>query len=199
MYLSRLVPNLRHKQVRTDVANPYEMHRTLDKAVSEALAAGEERLLWRLDVRRDGNLRHLLVQTLTEPDWSVLEDGYLQTEAESKAVDVDRLASGRMHFRLRANPTVKRDGKRHALKAQEERRAWLERKAEHGGFHVCTVLLSGEERVRARKHENLLTLVAVTFDGSLEVREPEAFARTLESGIGSGKGFGMGMLSVAPV
>ena len=41
--------------------------------------------------------------------------------------------------------------------------------------------------------------VAVRFEGVLEVTDPTAFCKTVENGIGSGKGFGFGLLSVAPL
>jgi CRISPR system Cascade subunit CasE len=38
----------------------------------------------------------------------------------------------------------------------------------------------------------------VLFDGRLQVTDAEVFRRTLTQGIGSGKAFGFGLLSVAP-
>ena len=37
------------------------------------------------------------------------------------------------------------------------------------------------------------------FDGVLEVNDPDIFIKSIESGIGSAKGFGFGLLSIAPV
>ena len=42
-----------------------------------------------------------------------------------------------------------------------------------------------------------LTHVAVRFDGLLEVTDPVKFLETLRAGIGSAKGFGFGLLSLA--
>jgi len=39
----------------------------------------------------------------------------------------------------------------------------------------------------------------VRFDGTLEVTEPEIFLETVRQGIGSGKGLGFGLLSLAPL
>jgi hypothetical protein len=78
MWVSKLVLNPASKAARRDLANPYEMHRTLSKAVSEALKEGRERLLWRLEPTRGLEPPVVLVQTLTEPDWSVLEEGYAE-------------------------------------------------------------------------------------------------------------------------
>ncbi len=199
MFLSRLEPNPRHHAARRDLANPYEMHRTLDRAVSEALANDSERVLWRVDHNRDGHMRHLLVQTRSRPDWGFLPDGYLTAPAQSKEVQHELSPGCRFRFRLRANPTIKREGKRHALYDPQQRLEWLERKASQGGFRIRSVMLSGEERIRARKAGKPITLFAATFDGTLEVIDANVFRAVLELGIGSAKGFGMGLLSVAPL
>jgi len=105
-------------------------------------------------------------------------------------------------FRLRANPTVKRDGKRRGLVQEEDQRAWLERKAADGGFRVLSARITREGAVRGKvrrgdeKH-NLL-LLAVRFDGLLQVADPERLVATVRRGVGSGKGFGFGLLSLAP-
>jgi len=45
----------------------------------------------------------------------------------------------------------------------------------------------------------LLTFAAVIFEGVLRVEDSQAFREALERGIGPGKAFGFGLLSVAPV
>lgn len=52
MWISKLVLDLRSRSARRDLANPYEMHRTLSRAVSRALEEGKERLLWRVEPTR---------------------------------------------------------------------------------------------------------------------------------------------------
>ena len=42
-----------------------------------------------------------------------------------------------------------------------------------------------------------VTLQSVQFDGTLTVTDAEAFLNALEGGVGSGKGFGLGLMSVA--
>ena len=41
-------------------------------------------------------------------------------------------------------------------------------------------------------------LRSVLFEGLLQVTDPDAFRQTLIRGIGSGKSFGFGLLSIAP-
>ncbi|MEH0576837.1 type I-E CRISPR-associated protein Cas6/Cse3/CasE [Streptomyces sp. B21-108] len=49
------------------------------------------------------------------------------------------------------------------------------------------------------KKSRPVTLVAVTFDGRLEVTDPEALRRTLTQGIGRAKAYGCGLITLAPL
>ena len=113
-------------------------------------------------------------------------------------------------FRLRANPAMRimydkegqriKKGKRIGLGKEQEQRAWLMRKGEKGGFGVlrCQVRQLGLIRAARRAPKSRIQLLAVQFDGLLQVRNPQLMAATLASGIGSAKGMGFGLLSVAP-
>lgn len=126
-------------------------------------------------------------------------------------------------FRLRANPTRRIGannaeqgeqwrGKRVELRREDEQLDWLARKGAVGGFrllHVSTqpavraVQAANLEKVRGRKpaRDNAdamqLRFGAVLFSGQLEITDRDAFVATLEHGIGSGKAFGFGLLSIA--
>ena len=47
-----------------------------------------------------------------------------------------------------------------------------------------------------KKHET--HFLAVQFDGVLQVTDPDKLVAAVETGIGSAKGFGFGLLSLAP-
>ncbi|KHG64331.1 CRISPR-associated protein Cse3 [Thermus sp. 2.9] len=210
MWISKLVLDPRSKAARRDLANPYEMHRTLSRAVSQALQAGRERLLWRLEPTRTHERPVVLVQTLTEPDWSVLEEGYAEIFPPKPFSPVFRPGQS-LRFRLRANPSkrVAGSGKRVALKTYGEKVAWLQRRLAEGGFR----LVEGEEgfsvrilqdtflevpRRKGRGERGKMQIQAVLFEGRLEVVDPEQARGTLERGIGPGKALGLGLLSLAP-
>lgn len=202
MYLSRLLLNPRCRQVRRELAEPYEMHRTLLRAFPENMAAGGERVLFRVDTERETGVPTVLVQSLTPPDWSGLTAGrdYYLRPVETKEFDPAFRAGQRLYFRLRANPTVKREGKRWGLYREEEQRSWLVRKGQQGGFEAEGVVVIPENKVTGRKttdgarHE--MVHHSVRFDGVLRVSDPERFVQTLGAGVGSGKGLGFGMMSV---
>ena len=193
MFLSKLQPNLRNNGARRDLANPYEMHRTLARAVQTE----EDRLLWRVE---EAERPTLLVQTLSEPDWTFLESSYLRCPPNTKPVHLTFSEGQTLRFRLRANPTLRRagTGKRQALYDIGEQHGWLKRKGEASGFHVLGAMAHRQERLQAKRQDKTVTLFAVTFDGDLQVVNPERFRAALGTGIGSAKGFGMGLLSLAP-
>lgn len=208
MYLSRLILNPRSRQVQSEINNPYEMHRTVMNAFP---ADGPGRVLFRLEsLARPGHLI-LLVQSEDEPDWSWLADksGYLQAVPEDnpacKRYRPTFAPGQRLYFRLRANPTVKRkfegekNSKRVGLYREEEQIEWLQRKAERGGFGVLTAMPYDEGmstgQIRHKGHR--LKLLSVRFEGLLQVIDPDQFLETIRQGIGSGKGLGFGLLSIA--
>ncbi len=202
MYLSKLTLNPRSKWVRQDLRDPYQMHRTVMRGFPGAVDGGPGRVLFRVDLPREAGLPIVLIQSEKEPDWTTLEQGYLARPAECKPF-LPHLAAGQeLRFRLRANPTVKRDGKRKAVNGQDQRLAWLRRKAEAGGFELGWVVDVDEGLLRGRTgnapDDHQLQLASVRFEGVLRVAEPERMIAALRAGIGSGKGLGFGLLSIAP-
>jgi len=213
MYLSRLILNPRNRRVQKEVAAPYQMHRSLMRAFPDNLKEGDERVLFRLETARTGALT-LLVQSLTLPDWSWLAEpdarGYLLPVDEPnpavKSFDLNLAISQVLAFRLRANPTVKRrfdeeTHKRVGLYREDEQIEWLRRKGEQGGFRVLSARTSGNDIIRGRIRRNDQThkvnLLAVQFDGLLQVTDPDRLRETVRQGVGSGKGLGFGLLSLA--
>lgn len=207
MYLSRLILNPRSRQVRREMADVYQMHRTIMHAFPEKLP-DTERVLFRLEQNQRDGLPLLLVQSQTQPDWNWLtisEKDYLCTYAgQNPAVKLInyRLKKGQnLRFRLRANPTVKRSGKRIGLVKEEEQLVWLMRKAALSGFEVKEAQVmrladfSGDIHRFEKTHT--LKLLVVDIEGVLTILDLENFYQTLENGIGTGKGLGVGLLSIA--
>jgi CRISPR system Cascade subunit CasE len=215
MHLSRLILNPRNRRVQREVANPYQMHRSIMRAFPDELQPGDERVLFRLEAHLRSGTLTLLVQSWNLPDWSWLAEpgarGYLRPVGEPnpavKSFDLN-LSPGRvLAFRLRANPTVKRkfdsgDHKRVGLYREEEQIDWLKRKAKQGGFRVLSVRTSNQSdmrgRIRRDEAVHKLRLLAVQFDGLLQATDPDQLQKTIRQGIGSGKGLGFGLLSLAP-
>ena len=211
MYLSRLILNPLSRQVQQEIANPYQMHRTILHAFPQDLRANGERVLFRVDaLPRTGQL-HLLVQSQGKPDWTWLasRDGRRPYLAASdrpnpavKQTDLQLAAGQVLAFRLLANPTKRPGksfgpdkGKRVGLYTAEEQMAWLQRKADQSGFTVLTAVPAAAAKIADRTKG--VELLSVRFDGLLQVQQPDTVLEAVRNGIGSGKAFGFGMLSVA--
>jgi len=215
MYLSRMILNPRNRRVQKEIAAPYEMHRSLMRAFPDDLDEGAERVLFRLETHPRTAMLTLLVQSLTMPDWSWLAEpgarGYLLPVNEPnpavKPFDLNLSPGQVLAFRLHANPTVKRrfndhDHKRVGLYREEEQVEWLKRKGEQGGFRVLAArtdsqgVIGGTIRRDEATHHKL-HLLAVQFDGTLQVTDPVRLRDAVRQGLGSGKGLGFGLLSLA--
>ncbi len=204
MYLSRLTLNTRSRQAMSEITRPYQLHRTLMRAFPDADNGGPGRVLFRLDTPEDNECLWLLVQSEKKPAWGhheALRD-YLQAPPECKEYTPSFTPDQTLHFRLRANPTmrVKQSGKRQGVLGEERQLDWLKRKGLAGGFELLSVTVIDEDFKRETtpsKGYSKLTLLSVRYEGVLRVRDPERFGAALATGIGNAKGFGFGLLSVA--
>ena len=205
MYLSQLKLNPAQPDARRDLGDAYQMHRTLTRAFAPDPMSPAPRFLWRLERERSPNAGNtLLVQAEAPANWAALMDlpGYLLADPAEKQVDFDRLITegSRCRFRLRANPAVKREGKRWGLHNEGEQLAWLQRQGARLGFELAGADVSQRERLQvpqSRKGQHI-TVDSVQFDGQLCVADAAALLRALPAGIGPGKALGRGLLSLAP-
>ena len=209
MYLSKLILNPLNRAARRDLSNPYELHRSLMRAFPNPLP-DRERVLFRIEsaAASRSNHPHILVQSIALPNWEALTlmRTYLLTAPDIK--DISSLSfqtHQALYFRLRANPS-RRDSqsrKRIGVYDDQSRRQWMERKGKEHGFQIASEAMMirpvsirsfyrtvGETRQR-------ITLNAVDFEGLLIVEDPSKFLTSLKEGIGSAKGFGFGLLSLA--
>lgn len=203
MYLTQLRLDPRSAQARRDLADPYDMHRTLTRAFVENEIQAPPRFLWRVEPGNAWAQPVLLVQSAHSADWSCLQTlpGYLQHGQlpETKSVDVDQLlhSGDRYRFRLLANPTVTREGKRYGLVGEDAQLAWLKRQGERHGFAIEAALVTSSNLAGGRKGQARMSLLCVCFDGVLQLANRDLLSRALEAGIGPGKAFGCGLLSLA--
>jgi CRISPR system Cascade subunit CasE len=227
MFLSRLTFNTRCRLARRHLAQPYELHRTLlsafpDGGVHLPRASAEAHgVLYRVEPHPALRKPSVLLQSTTEPDWSGLqalhdESGaaFLHQPPQCGSVSSELEPGGRYAFRLRANPT-KRDAttrKRVGLYHEEDQLRWLHRKlvsadyadaSDQAAVRIMQVVISKEgnnsDRSRESGNRGSMTHLSVQFDGVLEVLDPAQVATLLRSGVGSGKGFGFGLLSLKRV
>lgn len=115
----------------------------------------------------------------------------------------------------------KRNGKRVEIREEQKQVEWLERKGAQHGFRVHGVLTTdenksvgnrGSRRAAVATDENMLptggevdkkprpprlTFASVLFEGELMITDKESFVDALKGGVGSGKAYGFGLLSIS--
>ena len=202
MHLTRLTLDPRSAQARRDLGDAYDMHRTLARAFVADAQSPPARFLWRLEAGSNAWATPLvLVQSAAAADWSALQAlaNYLQRPVESKRLALEEWVEGgaRYRFRLQANPTVTRQGKRYGLVGETEQLAWLGRQGERHGFSVEAALVTASDVLSSRKGAGQISVQRVCFEGVLRVQNLQAFSRALTAGIGPAKAFGCGLLSIA--
>lgn len=223
MWLHRIHLDPRCREARRDLADHYQLHSTLCRAFSTPdKKCTENSFLWRLEPETDlTGCPRILVQSRVKADWEAIGiDGWL-VEADAPIDLVERLklnevrTGQRFRFRLRANPSVTRGGKRQGLLRLEEQEQWLIRKAALHGFTLprlvsfdlsesfperCDVHVSHEQMLSGKQHSgNGIRIFSVLFNGVLTVADPDVFRQALGSGIGHGKALGLGLLSAVPL
>jgi CRISPR system Cascade subunit CasE len=214
IYLSCLELELGRREARRWLSNPYRIHQRLLMAWPDGTAG---RVLYRTEA--EARRPRILVQSTTAADWERAFAGYrvLAGEPRQKGVELVLRRGQTLRFLLRANPTVRRlqhegaeavetprpgklTGERVGLLKEEEQLAWLERKAAEAGAEVVAAEARDQSEQVSYRASTRTRMVhqCVEFEGRLWVREPERLEQAVRAGIGPGKAFGFGLLSLAP-
>lgn len=177
------------------VANAYRVHQRLTKACDN-----RGRILFRIEESPARPIT-LLVQTEVEPEW---EAAFHDLDIFGRAPEIRefelKLSLGtRYAFRLLANPTVCRDGRRLGVFKEPKQRDWLVRKMEGAGARVLDAAVCDLGFVRSHKGTGQTgqTHLAIRFDGILQCDDPARLSEGVRAGIGAAKGYGFGLLSLA--
>lgn len=157
----------------------------------------------------------IVVQSARDPDWDyAFQNANYLLKAHTKRAYHPKFQSGQLfRFRLRANPNKRqalpldqwrnlpneqrKKGRRIGLSTEGEQIEWLKRHASKNGCRLQHVNIHPEGRMLAFKRDQQLSFHAVLFEGVLEVLIPNDFKQSLANGIGPGKAFGFGLLSIA--
>lgn len=219
MYLTQMPLNPERRSTRDMLSSPQRMHAAVLSAfVPGTVAAG--RILWRLD-RPERHRLDLYVVSPTQPSLEAMSDqaGW-PNQPVWRTADygpfLSRLDQGqRWVFRLRANPiknvrtTPDQRGHRTALSRPDQQVEWLVERGERLGFSLVNgehgpnvrVLEQARDRFARRSggERRTVTISAAVFEGVLEVRDADRLREALTSGVGAGKGYGCGLMTLAPL
>ena len=121
---------------------------------------------------------------------------------------LERVTAGSCwQFRLTANPTrSKKDSADHTARGtlkpcylEVEQEEWLWAQAAKHGFAVSegSFAVTRKQTYHFKKNGTRpVTLLAVTYEGILQVTDPEAFKALLCEGVGRGKAYGLGLMTI---
>jgi CRISPR system Cascade subunit CasE len=207
MYLSRIALNDRDRKVRHDLSNIHNLHRSIMQAFPDIEPPSDEgqkrvRADWQILFRLEPDSNVLLVQSELEPDWGKLPSSYFSQQQcklfqpEIEQFPIDRL----LRFRLKANPS-KRDKetrKTVGLYYQPDQEAWFRRQAAQNGFSVEGLDIAPAANLwgEKAKGQSPIKIHTALFQGVLKVQDPALFVKGVRQGIGKGKSYGCGLLSV---
>lgn len=210
MFLTQFEVNPARRGAAVLLGSPQAMH----AGVLAGFPAGEAgRVLWRVD--RWPVRTYLYVLSDDRPDLThLVEQAGWPTTSTWRTADylpvLDRIADGQRYgFRLTANPTRStrvHEGHRSQrvahVTAQQQLGWLLDRSAQIGielGDPNSPTVAVVDRAVRVfRRGEARVTLATATFEGTLTVADAEALRASIRSGIGPAKGYGCGLLTLAP-
>jgi len=222
MYLHKIIPDAGHlkKYKRQYEREAYFIHEKIWQLVSRSKNQKRD-FLYRVEYDAYKNVKSILLLA-SHPVQSTDEMQIQVSPTYDPQITVGEL----LHFRLRANPVVKRkeNGKskeygliidaKHQLKKKglecsedysldeiihEKGMEWLERKGIQHGFHVenWNVAVGSDDEYSVNANgKNNFLIRTLDFEGKLTVTDTGLFIKALFQGIGSAKAFGCGLLLV---
>jgi CRISPR system Cascade subunit CasE len=202
MYLSKLNLNERDRTVQRDLSNAHALHQRIMQAFPDEQRENP-RADWNILFRQEPDNDTILVQSAIEPNWAGLPQSYLSAhETKPFNLQTSQLEIGRIvQFRLKANPS-KRDrqtGKRIGMFYEPDQMAWLERQGGQHGFKLMAVDVIPVPSVFGMKAQknSPIKIFSVLYQGILQISDPQLFINAICQGIGHGRSYGCGLLSIA--
>jgi CRISPR system Cascade subunit CasE len=217
LWLTRIVPDPRHHAARHDLtgsASPVNLHRRVMSLFPDGLgsdARAKLAVLFRVDDTPTGP--HILLQSTQEPDAGRLPDGYGTLLSRSLTPLLDALRPGlTLRYRCVASPVRKPGATTRAAynlpavvaltgAAADE---WWLRQAEASGLHPLTHTAHLLDAIHARRGptgaaaQQRIRHTRTRFDGTATITDADRLRTKILEGIGRGKAYGCGLLSIAP-
>ncbi|MEU6534574.1 type I-E CRISPR-associated protein Cas6/Cse3/CasE [Streptomyces sp. NPDC047000] len=222
LWLTRLTPHPTSRLAQQELSGTHStsLHRRVMSLFPDGVedqARTHFGVLFRIEDTTRGS--HLLLQSNQPPDPTRLPDNYAALTTRPLDDLLTALQPGRtLHFRCAASPVRKPGATTRALynlpavvplrgTAADE---WWQRQADAAGLKTLTLTSQPLDTVRDRtrptnprtqsdaKNANTIRHHRVRFDGTATVIDPDLLRTALHHGIGRGKAYGCGLLSIAP-
>ncbi|MFF6956153.1 type I-E CRISPR-associated protein Cas6/Cse3/CasE [Streptomyces sp. NPDC008317] len=207
--LARIRLNPHNRDVQRDLLYAAEMHKTLMRMLPDHLGDTPRRdtgILYRVDHGEDAST--LLVQATIPLDPGRLPAGYGRAETRDLTPMFTALGKQRaVRYRITVSPTkterlplgTNRKRGRIVPLFGADADQWWTRRAGEAGLHLHTTVATPQSPARSRpRAAESVEHSLIRFDGTATVTDPDALVTALLTGIGRGKPYGAGLLSLAP-
>ena len=211
LWLTRILPDPRNRDARKDIAGAVDMHHRLMALFPDDVPSTEARrelgVLFRVETAPTGP--QVLLQSTHQPDLTLLPAGYGAAQTKTLSPLLDALRTDlTVRYRIVANPIRKPGRTTRELynlssvvpltgHAAEE---WWLRQAEASGLKAITVQAVPLDAARGTRRQDAQRIkhARTQFDGTAIITDPDHLRTRLVDGIGKGKAYGCGLLSIAP-
>ncbi|MGW0771766.1 type I-E CRISPR-associated protein Cas6/Cse3/CasE [Streptomyces sp. NPDC002676] len=216
VYLTHISLNLNNREVRLDLANAVTLHRRVMTLYPKDIgpqARHQLGVLFRSDDNPDGP--RLLIQSHIEPDLARLPPTYGVGTTKPLTPLLEALRPGlAVRYRITANAIRKPGATTRSLyglsavipltgAAAEE---WWIRQASKAGLKIHSVDSTPLDTARGRRDTSRqsgnrkpsIIHARTRFEGTALIEDTELLRQRLIDGIGKGKAYGCGLLSLAP-
>jgi len=195
LWISKVKLNTRNVRVQAALADSYIMHCLVQ---GEVFPEKRGRMLHRVQQGRNEVL--LYVVSPNEPDWTPFRR--IAITAEKKAWTPKFTKDSLLRFQITASPSVQigvkdRNNKTLHFYEQNDQEEWLRVRFFDRGAEVVEVTAGRWSRLVCDKPGANVYELAVPFSGVLRVKDPVMLAHATRYGVGRGKAFGLGMLTLA--
>ncbi len=192
MYISKVYVDVKIPAVLHDLSSLHFFHDTLKK-ISRGGAP-----LYRIDnvpLDQTGYVQPVVLISEKKPEISDIKipAGYV-AKIETFEYDIP-VRNGMVYkFYMKANPSVKIFFKHSDLETEESWGKWLESEGYVNGFEVVDSKTFDDGYVTCA--EKSAKFLAVIFEGSMKITDEKKFRKALNGGIGRGREYGLGLLSI---
>lgn len=214
VHLARLRLAARSRQVHRDLGDAARLHTTVQSLFPDALGAAPRaatNTLFRVEREQSG--ASLLIQSTLPINRNALPTGYADSvEYRDLTPLLDWIEPDRIvRYRIDANPSkqvrtpgTNQRGRRTPLFGSDAI-AWWEQRARQAGLHCALTLdiaqppiLASRGKAADGNNSKGVRLSAVRFEGVATVTDPDTLRAAITAGIGQGRAYGLGLLSIAP-
>ena len=192
MYISKILLDVRIPLVRRELAGLNLLHATLSEAVNGG------KFLYRLDnvpLDKNGYMQPLVLVSDKKPEVSGTgTPADFFTAIENYEYQMPVRKGMIFKFFLKANPSTKIFFLHSEIHGHDLQVKWLESESSSKGFQLldCSVREDGYISCIEKK----IKLLSAIFEGSMKVTDEKKFQKMLYQGIGHGREYGLGLVSV---